>query len=294
MRGHEQYSESLPAHALDALETAEARDLESHLEVCDLCRKELDAWRGTVATLAYDPPAVEPSAEVRSRILAAIHEEKLQGASRLDLGHKREDYTVRSSSVESNVVPFAEPARRGWNAASKFGALAASVAFVALVISLILLWNRYKGIQQEVTRLSDRLNQTQVELTRERESLAREREAIDLVTAPDTRVSTLAGTEVATSAHAKFVLDRKTGKAMLMAYNLPSAPAGKAYQLWYLAEGKPPMPGHVFTPDAEGHVEMHEEVPAEARDAKVFAVTLEPSAGAQTPTKPIYLVSATS
>jgi anti-sigma-K factor RskA len=115
-----------------------------------------------------------------------------------------------------------------------------------------------------------------------------------LITAPDARMTTLAGTEMAVSAHAKFVFDRKTGRAMLMADNLPPAPAGKAYQLWFIAEGKPPMPGHVFTPDATGRAEMHDEVPAEARNATVFAVTLEPSSGTIAPTGAKYLLSAPS
>ena len=174
------------------------------------------------------------------------------------------------------------------------GAIAASLAFIALVVSLLVLWNRYSTMQQEMAQLSARLNQAQGELAREREQLAHEREAIALITQPDTRMATLAGTEIASSAHAKFVFDRNTGRAMLMADNLPAAPAGKAYQLWFIAEGKSPMPGQVFTPDASGHAEMRDEVPAEARNATIFAITLEPSEGMPAPTGPKYLLSATS
>jgi anti-sigma-K factor RskA len=105
---------------------------------------------------------------------------------------------------------------------------------------------------------------------------------------------TLAGTEMATRARAKFVYDRKTGKAMLMADDLPPAPAGKAYQLWFIADGKPPMPGHVFNTNAAGHAEMRDQMPEEAMGATVFAVTLEPSNGVNAPTGPKYLLGAAS
>ena len=296
MRGHEKYKEMLAAHALDALDAEEARELEAHLAGCAECRAELDAWRETSASLACAVPAVEPSAKLRPRILASVRTADAQDASRSALGDdgKAERRDLSSSQVESKVVPLAKPARRAWSMASMVGALAASLVFVALIVSLLMLWNRYTTTQQEAARLSDRLNQTQGELEREREAEKREREITEMMTAPETRVTTLAGTEMASAAHAKFVLDRKTGRAMLMAYNLPPAPAGKAYQLWYIMEGKPPMPGHVFTTDAQGRVEMHDQVPVEALGATIFAVTLEPSTGMDAPTGPKYLLGSAS
>ena len=147
-------------------------------------------------------------------------------------------------------------------------------------------------MKHEVARLADRFEQAQGELGRERELLARERESKELLSAPDASMTSLAGTEMAEKARAKLVFDRKTGRAMLMADDLPPAPAGKAYQLWFIAEGKPPMPGRVFTPDAAGHAEMRAELPFEARNATIFAVTLEPSGGVAAPTGPKYLLSA--
>lgn len=287
----------LAAHALGALEGAEARELTVHLEGCAECRAEASEWLETAAALAYAAPLAEPPAELRSRILESIHAEGVQSVPRSALKRdngKAANIAVESSQAESNVVPFVKPARRRSLIVSEPIALAASLAFVALVISLIVLWNRHNTTQQEMTRLSDRLNQAQGELAREREQIAHQREAIELITNPDARMETLAGTENALSAHAKFVFDRKTGRAMLMADNLPQAPAGKAYQLWFIAEGKPPMPGQVFTPDASGHAEMRDEVPAEGRSATIFAVTLEPSNGVPSPTGPKYLLSAAS
>ena len=176
----------------------------------------------------------------------------------------------------------------------KVGALAASIALVAMAAGLVLLWNRYNSLRQEFAQTTDRWELAQGELRREREELARRQEAIDLMTSPGAQVTALAGTDMATRAHGKFVYDRDTGRAMLMAYDLPPAPDGKAYQLWFIAEGKPPMPGRVFNTDSAGRAEMREQLPVEARAASVFAVTLEPSGGVAAPTGAKYLLGSAS
>jgi anti-sigma-K factor RskA len=286
----------IAAHALSALETVEARELEAHLATCAECRAESESWQATAASLAYAAPSVEPSAELRSRLLKSIHAEGAKPLSRSAVkdSERVESRAVESSQVKSNVVPFEKSARRTRSAGWMVGALAASLAFIALAVSLVLLWNRYNTMQQEMAQLTDKLGQAQGELARERDTLAREREAKELISAPEARIITLAGTEMATRARARFVYDRKTGRAMLMADDLPPAPAGKAYQLWFIAEGKPPMPGHVFNTDAAGHAELSDQLSEEARGATVFAVTLEPSSGVTAPTGAMYLKSAAS
>lgn len=294
MRGHKDYKEALSSYALGAVDESEAHELAAHVAACDECRAGLESWRDTVAALAYAAPSVEPRPQLRSRILERISTDNpTQATGRSKFAGER----VRggeSSRSESNVVAFTKPARREWSVAFRVGAIAASLIFVALVISLLLLWNRYSAMRQEVARLGGQLNQTQTELRQERDTLAHEREAIKLMTAPNASMATLKGTEVAGNAEARFVFDRESGRAMLMANNLPPAPAGKAYQLWFIAGGKA-MPGRVFTPDAAGRAEMHDEVPAEARNTNIiFAVTLEPSGGMKEPTGPKYLLSAAS
>jgi hypothetical protein len=282
----------LAAQALDALEPAEARELALHLAACDECGAELAVWQDTASSLAYAAPLAEPPADLRSRILDGV---RADGAKRpaaeegVGVGGAR-----KTSRAEPKVVPFARPERNRWTTAMKVGALAASVALIALAAALVVLWNRYNAARQEVLQLTDRWELAQGELQREREQSARQQEAIALITSPNANVTALAGTDVATRAHGKFVYDRNTGRAMLMAYDLPPAPAGKAYQLWFIAEGKPPMPGRVFNTDSAGHAEMSEQLPEEARAATVFAVTLEPSGGVQAPTGAKYLLGSAS
>ena len=52
------------------------------------------------------------------------------------------------------------------------------------------------------------------------------------------------------------------------------------------------MPGKVFQIDSAGNGMLEDEIPTVARNAAVFAITLEPEGGVQVPTGSIYLVSA--
>jgi hypothetical protein len=270
----------------------------------------LDEWDATAAALAYSIPQAEPSANLRTRILQnarntrQVKESNVSGVDNIVASDSatRASSTTSTTSTSStatpvstessasprNVLPFAQPVKREWRAPAVFGALAASLAFVALVVSLFVLWQRNHRMQAEMASLQERLNQTQGEL-------ARQIEKQSPLASPESQAALLAGTNVAPRAHAMLAYDRKTGRAMFIANDLPPAPDGKAYQLWFIADGHV-MPGGVFTPDARGHAEMRDQMPAEGLKAPsaIFAVTLEPSGGGVAPTGEKYLLSQTS
>lgn len=120
--------------------------------------------------------------------------------------------------------------------------------------------------------------------------LARLRDRAIFLGAADTTTVALAGTDEAPAARAKLSYDRRTGRALLIGYDLPEAPRGKAYQLWFIA-GNKPLPGRVFVPGVDGGGEWNDTVPPEGRAAELFAVTLEPSGGVESPTGPMMLKS---
>jgi anti-sigma-K factor RskA len=241
---HDDYKEMIPARALSALDAAEERALNEHLEDCAECRKELDDWQATAAALSLAPDPAEPSPQVRERILTEVRKD-------------------RSSSPE--VIPFRSTPRNIWSSFGSLGAIAAVVLFAALRIGLAV-------------------------LCRQNQRLERANEFAELVNTPGARVSELRGVDPGQSATAKLAYDR-TGRAILMASNLPNVPQGKAYQLWFIVGNKPPMPGKTFVPDKTGSVVLKEEMPREAVDANVFAITVEPEGGSNAPTSPIYLRS---
>lgn len=271
---HEDYKELLTAHALTALDAADVSALNTHLEGCTDCRSEMNAWEDTAAFLTLDAKPLEPSANLREQIIASV-----RAADRAET--LTTDRPPVSASGASSVLAF-EP-RRTWTSVQSFGAIAATLVFVGLIVSLVVLWQQNRATQNEVVRLSTELRQAQVRLDHERA-------VVRLMTSPGAHLAKLAGTKMAPGAHAMLAYD-KSGHAMLMARGLPAAPKGMAYQLWYIKDNQK-MPGKVFTTDAAGNGILEDEVPSVARDAAVFAITLEPESGVQVPTGSIYLVSA--
>lgn len=286
---HEDYKEMLAAQALNALEAAEMRDLEAHLQSCAECRSQLSEWEGTAAGLAFaslEARPLEPSRQLRGRILEAVRADTTgrgpQVGSLLGVGTRGTNRDAENAQrpQPANVVRM-KP--RSWSSAQTWGAIAAGLVLVGLVASLFVLWRQNREARQELARLSAQVSDAQ-------QQLGQQREAIEIVSAPGTRMMELAGTKLMPEAHAMLAYD-KSGRAILMAKGLPPAPAGKAYQLWFIAGGKP-MPGRVFTTDASGAGALKDQIPPEARNAAVFAITLEPKSGVQSPTGEMYLTSA--
>lgn len=273
---HEDYKEMLALQALDALEGADVRELDAHLATCAECRMELDELRDASSLMAYAANQLEPSPELRSRILESVQ--------------KSSAAVIKTAGPEldkpSNVIPLARAQSPQWSPKQTFWAAAAVFVIVVLLLALIGTRGQYRSLSQGIAASHKQFEE-------QRQALEREREARALLMAKDAAKFELAGTPMAQKAHAMLAYDRKTGHAMLMVEGLPAAPADKAYQLWFIAGGKP-MPGKVFNSDADGRAMMVDDIPAEARERAVFAVTLEPKSGVTAPTGQMYLTSAST
>jgi anti-sigma-K factor RskA len=280
---HEDYKSLVAAHALDALDAGELRSLEEHLSTCANCRIELDELRGIVAKIALSVSAVEPPEALRDRILAVAQKTPQAQKPQAKFSEPVPDISPKKPKTAlDNVVSFVPRETKSSNGL-KFLAVAASLAFVAALIGLIVIWKQEQEIRGQVSELTNRLARTESDL-------ARERELREAFASADARLAELRGTTYAPLASAKFAVDRFTGRAVLLAYNLPAPPDGKAYQLWYISDGKP-LPGGVFKTDGKGNGELKGTVSPEGRAAGVFAITLEPQGGGLAPTSAPILVS---
>jgi anti-sigma factor RsiW len=120
-------------YALDALDPDERRAFEEHLEGCERCQEELEAFWEVGATLAVAAAGPAPSDALRGRVLSAARAEP------------------------QVVVPFA-PRR------SRIVPALAGVAAVAAVVALAVgIW---------ATQLSSDLDETRLALERQREAAA--------------------------------------------------------------------------------------------------------------------------
>jgi anti-sigma-K factor RskA len=258
---HQDYKEMIPAHALSALDAADDRVLTDHLTECAECRREFGDWQETCAGLALDAQPIEPSSEIRKRVLSQIRNDKAE-----------------------TIIPFpSSPKKNVWSSFGSLGAIAAAILFVALLVYVIVLWRENRAMQDQLVQLK-----TEIENTKK--DLETQANLMKILSKPGTRFAELTGMPAAPGATATLAYDT-SGHAMVMTNGLPAAPAGKAYQLWFIVSGKPPMPGKTFSPDAQGKAIMVDQIPAGAMTSAVFAVTLEPKDGVPSPTGPMYLKS---
>lgn len=272
---HEDYKEMLATSALSALEAEESVLLSTHLEHCQECSVELDEWQETAAMVALGSGSAEPSVEVRERIMASIRTERRTSV--------RVGPTADADTADSRVIRLAKPPRKDWFAFGSVGSIAALIAIVSLLVGLFALWQQHKANKAELARMATEMRKTN-------EQLAIERALVALLRTPGARMTELSGTNAAPGAHAMLAYDQ-TGHAMLMTKNLPTAPPGMAYQLWFIKDNKK-MPGKVFTTDESGNGVLEDQIPTAALGSAVYAITLEPEKGVEVPTGAIYLVSA--
>ena len=205
---HTDYRDLLAAYALDAIDPADGRRLDRHLETCAECRDELDALRSASDLLAHAANPAAPGNDVRAKILAKVRSESKRPQTNV--------VTLPRRTVSSNLLK-----------------LAAAIAFIALLLGVVVLWQRDVRLQQE--------------LAQQRELTAQQQEVLRLLNSASAKRIELAGTESAHAARATLLFDQQTGRAVLLTARLPSTPADKAYELWFIPKGRSPIPGKVFS-----------------------------------------------
>lgn len=163
--------------------------------------------------------------------------------------------------------------------------------------SLTLLRDELQHRMLEANELKDQLIQRETELEDTRMQLTQRGirprtphdELAALMRAPDMKVVTLAGTDMAKNAAGVLLYDVRTQKVWLYSVNLPECPSGTTYQLWAIHD-KPVSVGMFHMESGETAHLLVKQLPT-FTSAKRFAVSLEPPGGRVQPTGPLYLVS---
>jgi hypothetical protein len=206
---------------------------------------------------------------VRDRLLTAIHETP----------QRRDD-----GEGDANVVPItAAP-----SAAAKTRRSARPWAFaVAIAASLLLA----AGLGLENLRLrrslEERSSQLDVALAK---ADRRERQLDALLEAEkDLYVAQMKGADTVAGPGIQFFWNAKQQRAILHAFRLKPAPAGRSYQLWLIADGKPVSAG-VFNSDPDGHALVENiQVPRTPNGVTQVLLTEEPAGGSPLPTTKPFL-----
>jgi hypothetical protein len=247
--------EHVDAWALGALDTDELRAVEAHLASCDECRALADEARETAHLVAFGAPMRQPSAALKSRVVA-------------------------SAAVLRDV----REGRRGrwW----RMAAAAAAIAIVPLAA-----WTAY--MQTEMDDLNDRNAELgrdatayASELTALREQIGGELDTqskvLEIVARPDAVRTEMWGTDAAPGAKGWYVWSASEQLGALGADGMPQPRVGSTYQLWFIYERQWINAG-TFDVEADGTARMivRRTWEGDFGELQGFAVTMEPLPGAE-------------
>jgi Anti-sigma-K factor rskA len=179
-----------------------------------------------------------------------------------------------SSKLRKRILASAGYDQRSYGLAPWLGALAA-LCFVAAIY----FGGRERSYMEQMGNLRSQMRQQTIELTRLNEIMT-------IMNGPQTREVTFGA-----GPKGKVFVNPSSG-VVLMATNLPPAPAGKAYEMWLIPKGKNPAPAGMFQSQTDGSATHVQTGPVDIASLGAVAVTLEDAAGAAQPTTTPLIVAA--
>jgi hypothetical protein len=174
-----------------------------------------------------------------------------------------------------------------WNWAPVWAAVAAGAMIAAIVFNI-----RVHRTYAELAQAATELTRVQSESAAQTRELARLNEAFAILNQPDAKQVVFGGA-APQPPRGRVFLDPARG-VLLLASNLPPAPAGKTYEMWVIpkAKGSKPVPAGLFQSAADGTAMHVRPGPVDVAATGIVAVTLEPAAGVPQPTSQPIIVAA--
>jgi anti-sigma-K factor RskA len=245
------------AYALGALSAEESRAFEQHLAASPELQREVQEYREVGAVLATMARGPAPAPDLKNRVLERIS--------------------------ASKVRPLAGPAKRA-HPAFHWIAMAASVALAAgLAFSLV-------STRQELASRRAATDSLRTALAAVEGRLQMREKTLNWILEPGIELSVLNSTGNA-EPKIQFFMNRQKRVAMVHAFNLGPAEAGRVYQLWFIQDGKP-VPSVTFNSESDGHAMIENITVPVGSGITHAAVTVEPEGGSQAPTSPVMLLGA--
>jgi len=172
-----------------------------------------------------------------------------------------------------------------WNWASVWAAVAAGAVIAAVIFNV-----RAHRASAELAQAAGELQRAQAESAAQTRELARLNEAFAILNQPDAKQVVFGGA-APQPPRGRVFLDPTRG-VLLLASNLPPAPAGKTYEMWVIPKGGKPVPAGLFQSAADGTAMHVLPGPVDVPGTAAVAVTLELAAGAQVPNLPPVFAAA--
>ena len=271
----EEAQEAAALYALSALCQHDSRAFELHLlEGCNVCEAEKRDFDSVVAALG-DADAEAPPAYLRDMLTSRIQD-------------------------ETRIRPFRFPGRRDaetaveaqrgvrWSVALPW-AVAASLLIAVVGVYQSSKWGREAAANQMAAALTerDRLKRDMDRQSAETRELASINEVLS---SPGAKTIGMSGQSPAPAATGKVYWDVKADRWVVTA-QLPPAPSGKVYQLWFVTSSEKISAGLIKL-DEKGHGFAVMSIPPNIGKMAAAAITLEPEGGSAQPSMPIYMLGA--
>jgi anti-sigma-K factor RskA len=248
---HESVRDLAAAYALGALSPEETREFEAYLASSPEAQREVAEYRDVAALLALAGAEAAPSEGLRERVLGGVSVQK-------------------TGSIPRRTNPVV------------WGALAASL------LAAVGLGSALMSTRQQLAQMQGRLDATSVRLDSTLDLVAQRESTLNQLFEPGVELFQLTASGDPDPKIQVF-WNRVRNSALVHASGLRQIDPGKAYQLWFIKDGKP-VPSVTFKPEATGHAKIEGvKVPPDG-DISAAAVTIEPETGSQQPTMPIVMV----
>jgi anti-sigma-K factor RskA len=264
---HDTLREQVALYAIGALSAAERAQVDAHLRDCEECTAELRSYRRVNAALAQVVPQHDPSPAVRTRVLDAAR-------------RSTDGRAVRPSAQRATWLP--------WLAAA-----AMLVVTLGLGYYVMELQERLQFLEGQLRDALLRVDEGERRVNVALRAAAAAEAPLSVLTAPDLRRIDLAGQAGAPQATARAFWSRTRG-LVFTGSDLPPVPAGRTYQLWFIAGGVPTSGGVMTRPDANGRMTTVVSPPANVPNPDALAVTIEPDGGVPAPTSNPFLIGRVS
>jgi anti-sigma-K factor RskA len=275
--------ETAALYALGALSQHEARAFDLHLkEGCEICSAELTEFEEVVGVLGTAAPYVSPPAYLRDLLTLRIERE-----------------AARPRYVKGSVIPFPEKAHAVRQLMGRIPGktLLPWAAAAILLIAFAYAFIGWRSERQSMLAILDQERSQRYKSTDEnanlKEQLTKETELSTelaqinaVLSVPQSRIISLTGQGPAPEATAKVYWDVR-GHRWVVSANLPPAPQGKIYQLWFVTSAAKVSAG-LIKPDKSGHGFTVLTFPPDLYGVRKTAITLEPDGGSAQPTSAIY------
>ncbi|HBZ70921.1 MAG TPA: hypothetical protein DEP35_14770 [Deltaproteobacteria bacterium] len=278
----EERAEEILEYAAGGLDTSEREALARHLATgCPRCAGSLAEAESVLAHLALSLTPLDPSLDVRARLLA-----RLEGAA-------------GASPPLGEPVPRRVPAQRRvriWPHAVSVAlaaGLGAVVIYFGVAVPLVrdrdtlrtereALANRERTLERDLAERDQRIGKMESDASRTTET-------VRMMRSPEVEVLPLRGSASQPGALGRLFFDRARGRWYLHASRLRPAGPGKTYELWFINSAQQKIPAATFDVDDNGEATLLVDLPENVGTLALVAVTDEPSGGVKQPTGEIQL-----